>query len=245
MANVSSAPVTLLVRPHQVTATHRTADEAKAEHVRLMGAELGIIYSALWQEVAWVHGKWSDFVTLFGTKESRVDLLNQAAPAFCRLVQDSIWENVLLHIARMTDPPATAKKENLTIQRLPALIDRVNSRGIVESKVQAALTCCAFARDWRNRHIAHSDLDLKVLDTARPLDFASRQSVKLALESLSNVLNAVASEYLDSTSFFDSFDGDALALLYVIDDGLRADEQRRQQLRNGIYDPEAYKQRDL
>lgn len=228
-----------------MTGSRRTADRAKAEHIRLMGDELGTIYSALWQEVAWVHGKWSDFVTLFGTKESRVELLNAAAPAFCRLVQDSVWENVLLHIARLTDPPATAKKQNLTIQRLPALIDRANSRDVVESSVQAALTSCAFARDWRNRHIAHSDLDLKVSDTARPLEFASRQSVKLALASLSSALNAVAAEYLDSTSFFDTVDGDALALLYVIDDGLRADEQRRQRLRDGVYDPDAFKQRDL
>ena len=164
-----------------MTATHRTAEEAKAEHMRLMGDELKTIYAALWQEVAWVHKKWSDFVTLFGTKESRVDLLNAAAPAACRLIQDSIWENVLLHVARLTDSPATGKKQNLTIQRLPMLIDRINSRGTVETKVQAALVSCAFARYWRNRHIAHSDLDLKVSNTAQPLEFASRQCVNQAL----------------------------------------------------------------
>jgi hypothetical protein len=116
---------------------------------------------------------------------------------------------------------------------------------LVEVKVQAALSSCAFARDWRNRHIAHSDLDLKVSDTARPLEFASRQSVNQALLSLSEVLNAVAAEYQDSTSFFDTLDGDALALLYVIDDGLRADEQRRERLRNGIHEPNAFRPRDL
>ncbi len=228
-----------------MTATHRTAEEARAEQIRLMGDELGTIYAALWQEVAWVHGKWSDFVTLFGTKESRIDLLNAAAPAFCRLVQDSIWENVLLHLARLTDPPVTAKKQNLTIQRLPTLIDRVSSKGIVETKVEAALASCAFARDWRNRHIAHSDLDLKVSDTARPLEFASRQCVSQALSSLSEVLNSVATAYSDSNTFFDTLDGDAIALLYVIDDGLRAEEQRCERLRKGVYDPDEFKQRDI
>ena len=228
-----------------MTATHRTAEETKAENIRLMGVELGSIYAALWQEVAWVYGKWSDFVVLFGTKESRIDLLNAAAPAFCRLVQDSIWENVLLHIARLTDPQATGKKQNLTIQRLPILIDRVKSREIVEIKVRVALEKCAFARDWRNRHIAHSDLDLKVSDNAVPLEFASRQCVNHALAALSDVLNAIAVEYLDTTSFFDTLDGDALSFLYVIDDGLRADKQRRERLRNGIYDPDEFKPRDI
>lgn len=228
-----------------MAASHRTADEAKAEHIRLMGTELGTIYSALWQDIAWVHAKWSDFVVLFGTKESRVNLLNKAAPGFCRLVQDSLWENVLLHIARLTDPPATGKKQNLTIQRLPALIDRPGSKALVDAKVQAALQASSFARDWRNRHIAHSDLDLKVTDTATPLEFASRQSVNLALTALADALNSVASEYLDSTSFFGTLDGDALSLLYVIDDGLRAVANRRQRLRDGIYDPEEHKPRDI
>jgi hypothetical protein len=65
------------------------------------------------------------------------------------------------------------------------------------------------------------------------------------LVSLSDVLNAVATEYLDSTSFFDTLDGDALAFLYVIDDGLRAEKQRREQLRSGVYDPNEFKPRDL
>lgn len=228
-----------------MNAKHLTAEEAKVEHIRLMGNELGTIYSALWQEVAWVHGKWSDFVVLFGTKQSRVDLLNATAPAFCRLMQDSIWENVLLHIARLTDKPATSGKQNLTIQRLPALIGRNLSKTKIEAKVQDALQASEFARDWRNRHIAHSDLDLKVSDTAKPLESASRQNVKLALEALSTVLNAVAAEYLDSTSFFDTLDGDALALLYVIDDGLHADAQRRHRLKDGFYDADAYKPRNL
>lgn len=228
-----------------MTTFHRTADEAKAEHIRLMGTELGTIYSALWQEVAWVHAKWADFVVLFGTKESRIEMLNAVAPAFCRLVQDSLWENVLLHIARLTDPPATGKKHNLTIQRLPNLVCQPNSSALVGSKVQAALKASTFARDWRNRHIAHSDLDLKVAETATPLEFASRRSVNLALSALSDVLNVVATEYLESPSSFDTDDGDAVALLYVIDDWLRADAKRIQRLRDGIYDLEEHKSRNI
>ena len=73
-----------------------SSDEAKAHHILRMGKDLGTIYDALWQEVASVHSKWSEFVVVFGTKESRIKLLNKAAPSFFRLVQDSLWENVLL-----------------------------------------------------------------------------------------------------------------------------------------------------
>lgn len=91
----------------------RTADQALAENIRVMGKDLGELYSALWQEVAWVHSKWAEYVQLFGVKESRIDLLNRAAPRFARLLQDSLWEDVLLHIARLTDPAKSMGKSNL------------------------------------------------------------------------------------------------------------------------------------
>jgi hypothetical protein len=93
----------------------RSAEEAKQDHIARMGLDLGSVYDALWQQVAWVHAKWSDYVVLFGTSESRVKLLNEASPAFFRHAQDSIWESVLLHITRLTDPPATGGKQNLTV----------------------------------------------------------------------------------------------------------------------------------
>ena len=106
-----------------MTSKVRTPQEARAEHIRIMGEDLGSLYDALWQEVAGLYGKWSEYVALFGTRESRVDLLNQAAPSFFRIVQDSLWEDVLLHIARLTDPPKSAGKSNLTVQRLTSAID--------------------------------------------------------------------------------------------------------------------------
>ena len=223
----------------------RTAAEARTEHIRVMGEELGTIYDALWQEVAWLHGKWADYVALFGTTESRVSLLNSTAPTFFNLVQDSIWENILLHIGRMTDPTATAKKQNLTIQRLPELIDRPETRRKVEEMISTALASSGFARDWRNRHIAHADLELRTTDNARPLELASRQLVNQALKALSDVMNAVAAEYLDSTSFFDTLDGDALSLLYVIQDGQRAEVQHRERLQSGILDQDDFTSQDI
>jgi hypothetical protein len=59
--------------------------------------------------------KWEEFVVLFGTKPSRVDLVNRAAGGFFRLVQDTFFADVLLHLCRLTDPASTGGKDNLTI----------------------------------------------------------------------------------------------------------------------------------
>ncbi len=42
----------------------RTAAEAKAANVAVMGNPLGFVYSELWQEVAWIHNNWSHYVEL-------------------------------------------------------------------------------------------------------------------------------------------------------------------------------------
>lgn len=227
--------------------TTRTAAEARADYERVMGTELGAIYNALWQQLAWLHSKWAEYVDLFGTKESRVALMNEAAPRFFRIVQDSIWDDVLIHIARLTDPPKSAGRANLTIQRLPALVGAA-VKAEVNGKIAVALTRSAFARDWRNRRIAHGDYELALdLSAAIPLAPASRQMVREALESLCDVINAVGLHYLDSTSFFDSRSSHqgAVSLLHVIAAGLEAERERSARIQSGQIDLSELRPRDL
>lgn len=227
--------------------TTRTAAEARADYERVMGTELGAIYNALWQQLAWLHSKWAEYVDLFGTKESRVALMNEAAPRFFRIVQDSIWDDVLIHIARLTDPPKSAGRANLTIQRLPALVGAA-VKAEVNGKIAVALTRSAFARDWRNRRIAHGDYELALdLSAAIPLAPASRQMVCEALESVCDVINAVGLHYLDSTSFFDSRSSHqgAVSLLHVIAAGLEAERERSARIQSGQIDLSELGPRDL
>jgi hypothetical protein len=227
--------------------TSYTADEAKAERVRAMGAELGVLYDALWQQVAWLYVKWSEYVVLFGTKESRVKLLNSAAPTFTRIVQDSLWEDVILHIARLTDPPKSAGRPNLSLQRLADAIGHEQTKATVFELMFAALSASEFCRDWRNRHIAHRDLEL-ALEGGEPLKPVSRKKVREALDTLVAVLNAVSSHYLDTTTIFSEVgpqSGGAQSLLYVLDCGVNAETARRERLRAGSPDPSDLVPREL
>src|SRR5213594_2144410 len=104
-------------------ARHLTADEVREEHLASMGPHLGPVYNALWNEVAWLHAKWHEYKELYGEKPPRLELLNRASGFFFRIVQDTLWENTLLHLARLTDPAVVAGKSNLTIRALPELCD--------------------------------------------------------------------------------------------------------------------------
>jgi hypothetical protein len=213
----------------------RTAAQAKLDYERVMGSELGAVYNELWQQLAWLHGKWDEYAELFGTNQSRVELLNEAAPRFFRTVQDTLWDDVLIHIARLLDPPKSAGRDNLSFLRLAPLVDAA-IKPEVDSRITIALSACAFARDWRNRRIAHGDFRLAMQTPGvAPLTPTSRQMVREGLESLCAVINAVGLHYLDTTNFFDAAgsNGGALQLLHVIDAGLTAKRERHQRVMSG------------
>jgi hypothetical protein len=95
-----------------------TADQVRLEAINAMGSPLGEIYHSLGDEVSWLHLKWNDFRELFADRET-VELLNSAAATFFHDLQRQTWEDVLLHLCRLTDPPKSSGKANLTVRRLP------------------------------------------------------------------------------------------------------------------------------
>lgn len=227
-------------------APDRTAEESKRQYIEKMGEELGAIFHSLCNEVAWLYYKWDEYVELFGTKPSRIKLLNQAAPRFFWVVEKSLREDTILHIARLTDPPETLGKANLTIKRLSCLVDG-RLKQDVSKLVKVAEGNAKFCRDWRHRHIAHTDLKLALRQPTRTLAGASHEKVKAAMQSLSNVLNYISEQYMNATISFKVIKGSggALELLYVLDDGIRAKNEKQKRIKEGKYSEADLKPRDL
>jgi hypothetical protein len=214
-----------------------TAEEAKKTNIEKMGAELGVQYSALWQEVALLHRNWGEYTALFGTKPSRIDLINRTAPYFFRMVQDDLLDATLLYIARLTDPPKSAGRTNLTIKGLPDLIGHEVTRSVVGKLIETAAAEAEFCRDWRNRRIAHRDLDIAQERSATELAIASRKRIKDAIGAIAAVLNAVSNHFLKSETRFDlsATHGGSVPLLYVLHAGLKAQNEREERLKKGEY----------
>ena len=215
------------------------SEEAKQEYQKAMGEELGQLFWLLSNECSWLHWKWSDYVILFGSKPERIDLLNHAAPAFFKLVQDTMWEDILLHMCRLADPPKSCGKHSLTLQRLPDLVSTA-MRSDVHSLLQEAIRKCEFARDWRNRRIAHRDLGHALNKHAVPLAQASRKGVRDALKAIVGLLNHVEQQQCGSTTYYDGISphGNAESLLCVLRNGIEADTSRRRRLISGNPLPE-------
>jgi len=219
---------------------YKSEEEIQQEHLHAFGPTLGPLYHALHNEVTWLHAKWLEYRKLYAQSEERIDLLNGTAAFFFRLVQDVLWEDVLLHIARLTDPPKQRHFENLTLRRLPEAVPDQCLADELRSLVDDALERSQFARQWRNKRLAHSDLSLAVDVKAAPLPGVSRRHVEEALSCFRRILNRLHVSYLDGKVAYEHFltNADADALVHYLAVAARFERRQRQRLQEGKPLPE-------
>ncbi|WP_460710567.1 AbiU2 domain-containing protein [Lysobacter terrae] len=192
----------------------RSPDEVRAEYISSMGQELGDSFYELYRELVELHIVWQQYRQLFGSDFDTVQLLNRSAGLFFKVVQDELWDSVLLGISRMTDPPATGRNKNLTIQSLPLLLADPVLAAEVQDLCSKAVTEAEFAREHRNKRIAHQDHNYLSNRSSNPLSGISRARVEDMLAALRAALNRLDNHFRDSTMMYEDFiDTDGARLL--------------------------------
>lgn len=220
--------------------TSRSNEEVEEEYRQLMGPDLGPLFHALYVELTWTHWRWKQYRELFASGESRIELLNSSAPLFFAIVQTVLFEDTLLSIGRLTGPHSSKGKPNLSIERLPPLIPDEELRRTVLQLVASTKDSAVFAKDWRDRHLAHRDLGLVLGSATRPLETATREGVEASLQSLRELMNVIQVAYTQGEVGYElhaDVQG-AEALLYVIRDGLRLEAERQQRWERGEFHPD-------
>jgi len=193
----------------------QSMDEVHANYVTLMGDKLGTAFATLHRKLIELHIVWKQYQQLFGSDQETVELLNRTAALFFKIIQDEMWDSVLLGISRMTDPPETRGKKNLTIHSLPALIEDPSLKLELETLCEAALEQAAFAREHRNKRIAHQDHGYATNRSAYALSGISRERVKSMLAAIGKVMNRLNLHFKDSTTLYEEFLDDSGARVLV------------------------------
>jgi hypothetical protein len=170
-------------------------EEIRAEKRQAMGKKLGELHYHLANELHDLWWFWKDLLELFGKDQKRIDLLNEAAGGFFGRLEREMWLATLLHLSRMTDREQVAGKDTLSVRALPSLIDDEGLRREVEAAIELAKERTQFARDWRNRQIAHTERPPLDDTPANSLPIANRPLVEAALAALGNVLNLVETRF--------------------------------------------------
>ena len=178
-------------------------EEVRAEYVRVMSSELGSLCHDLQQEVDCLYDKWDVFRELFEQGPER----NKPPLTFFIFFASCLFEDAMLHLCRLTDPPDTRVRtqgkmeirHNLTVMGL----ERAISDSVLSAKVRAEAhrvkRRCGFAREWRNRRLAHTDLKTSRSNNSG-LPSVSADSIRDGLKSTRTLLNLVE-EYYDRPPF--------------------------------------------
>ena len=193
-------------------------------------------------EVIWLHQKWQEYRRLFAGPEGRISVLNRAAPSFFRTIQDVMWDDILLHIARLTDSAATmrhADKRNLTLQCLPAMFSDAKLADELQGLVNDSVAKAGFAWKWRTKRLAHTDLAVALGRAATRLPGVSRADIEQVLKSFRKLLDHVQGVRAGCTTAYEhiSTTGDADDLVSHLQTSLKARDQRRQRISEGNYQP--------
>ncbi len=184
-------------------ATELGPEQVHAAALAAMGSPLGEPYDILRNQVTWVHLKWKEYLTLFAASKARIEFLNEAAPAFFGDLQSTLLDDVLLHLCRLTDPPKSSGKRNLTIECLPSLISDAFLREEVEGLLTGVRETTSFAREWRNRRLAHREFPVFITADVESVTPGSRHNVEEALASIRKVLNRIEVHYLKSNVLYE------------------------------------------
>lgn len=193
----------------------RSMDEVRSEYISSMGQELGASFYELHRKLVELHVLWQQYRQLFGDDPDTVHLLNRTSGLFFKIVQDELWDSVLLGVSRMTDPPATGKKKNLTVQSLPPLISDTELQGEVQNLCDKALIAAEFAREHRNKRMAHQDHDYFSNRSSDLLSGISRKLIEEMLAALRAVLNCLELHFRYGTVIYEDFVDESGARLLV------------------------------
>lgn len=218
--------------------------ELKNEHMRTFGPELGSVYHELYNEVVWLYAKWLEYRKLYAVSDKQIDLLNETASFFFYTIEAVLREDILLHIARITDHPKKGKSKRLSLLLLPKLVKDPKPADELQKLLEATLPKCEFARDWRNRQIAHSNYSLAINPDgkAKSLPGVSRQQIGEALTSIKELMNRVCEAYSGDPTEFELFDtiSGADTLVFHLEQSVKSEKHKRERLRSGKALPEDF-----
>lgn len=164
------------------------------------------VVESLSNHITELHAEWKVLLQLYGVGKERTDFLFGVAGSFFDTVYRTLIRDILLGIARLTDPartgPKTKKKgavkpkTNLVLERLARLPEvRTHSEllAAVRAKLAEIKTKSAAIRDYRNKYLAHLDLRAALGPTSDVLPGIKRQDIQAVLDDFAELFNFVGS----------------------------------------------------
>ncbi|SDX02492.1 hypothetical protein SAMN04488001_2280 [Litoreibacter albidus] len=171
-------------------------DDIPDKHVEEFGEQIAKEFHLLKSDLFELRLMWRSYRELFGKNKERVELLNSISGSFAQTIEISLWESVLIRLRRFNDEGASRiKRRPLSLGLLREISKQTNDQEL-RKLIQEAKTKAAFAKNWSDKRIAHSDYDYRMGSVK--LESASRQKVTDAIDAIAAVIKRIGSERLDT-----------------------------------------------
>lgn len=196
------------------------------------------IFAEIVQDVVWLNAKWDFFLELFSSQENTALLHDMALGSF-NIIFDSIRNDVLIGICRLSDPEKTSRNVNLSLETLG---NRCLHLDNIEALVKQFKEDCSPVQKMRNKKIAHTDLNTIIHPTDYPLPGISKIQIETILQEASEILNRIYSTYVDGELSFKLRQvGDGKSLIHWLKTAKDFEEEKLRRLREGIAGSEAHR----
>lgn len=183
-----------------------------------MPSALAEVFRPLQRELVNIHIKWRLFRQLFGTDQGRIELLNRFAGGLFGVVQEVMYDDLVLALFRIADPRKTGRHENLSLDQLADTAGQFDTGLGARLQASSAAVDAHLAphSDWRDKLVAHNDLataQARILGAA--VTGPSRRTIEGALADAREALNLVQAHYGEGEMRYEDVilapgDGDAL-----------------------------------
>lgn len=164
--------------------------EVLQSYVDSLGEDFGREHHAVWNQWCSALNRHNELLELFGTQE-KVEVLNAVAPTFFADVQGLFWNDLVLHVARLTDKAGGSLRLQ-SLERRLTKEDPVDSVLLAEvrRRRRAAVATAEPVTAWRNKRIAHHDRAL-ALGESGPLGKVTLGTCKEVLDHVHAALSAI------------------------------------------------------
>ncbi|AUH63019.1 AbiU2 domain-containing protein [Paracoccus zhejiangensis] len=145
-------------------------------------AEFAELFEHIYTQLATIRLKWRVYRAFYGTNSERVSLLNSISGTTALIIQDALYDDVVLSLCRLADPANSRGKENNSLFRLLTLTEESPDRATFSGMVADFKSACDPLIGQRHRFIAHSDRSARFDKSGS--QGVSRLQIEHAIESL-------------------------------------------------------------
>jgi hypothetical protein len=168
-------------------------EERRNTYRQALGNDAGECLRLLENKLYSIRRDWLVYKGMFGTSESRVDILNSISGLVTWTVERTMWDSIALRLAHFADPTG-GKDETLSLDRLTHLVHTDNwsdaDREAYRTKRKYVRRLLGEFEPIRNKVLAHADYEV-VANGYQGIYRASRSHIDDTIRNLEELLDLI------------------------------------------------------